>query len=92
MSTWLSWLKILGDPIHFLCLSLRPRGSLAAENLFLRKQLAFYQDVCGELLILAKSTIRHTQALSFYLSRGPIGSGDFTRESGMRLDHGVLSP
>ena len=44
MMTWLSWLKILGDLIHFLDLSLRPRGSLAAENLFLRKQLAFYQE------------------------------------------------
>jgi putative transposase len=44
MSTWLSWPKILGDLVHFLCLSLRPRGSLAAENLFLRKQLAFYQE------------------------------------------------
>src|SRR5271155_2092558 len=44
MSTWLSWLKILGDLSHFLYLSLRPRGSLAAENLFLRKQLAFYQE------------------------------------------------
>src|SRR5208283_1324954 len=44
MMTWLSWLKILGDLIHFLGLSLRPRGSLAAENLFLRKQLAFYQE------------------------------------------------
>jgi putative transposase len=44
MSTWLSWLKILGDLVHFLSLSLRPRDSLAAENLFLRKQLAFYQE------------------------------------------------
>ena len=34
----------MGDLIHFLCLSLRTRGSLAAENLFLRKQLAFYQE------------------------------------------------
>ena len=44
MSTWLSCLRILGDLIHLVCLSLRSRGSLAAENLFLRKQLAFYQE------------------------------------------------
>jgi putative transposase len=44
MRIGLSWLRILGDPIHFLCLGLRSRISLAAENLFLRKQLAFYQE------------------------------------------------
>ena len=44
MGKWFVWLKTVGDLIHFLCLSLRPRGSLAAENLFLRKQLAFYQE------------------------------------------------
>ena len=44
MSTWLSWLKTVGDVIHFLGLSLRSRRSLAAENLFLRKQLAFYKE------------------------------------------------
>jgi len=35
---------MLGDLVHFLCLGLRFRTSLAAENLFLRKQLAFYQE------------------------------------------------
>ena len=40
----LSWLRIVGDLIHFLCLGLRSRTSLAAENLFLRKQLAFYEE------------------------------------------------
>jgi len=40
----LSWLKIVGDLVHFLCLGLRSRTSLAAENLFLRKQLAYYQE------------------------------------------------
>lgn len=39
-----SWFGILGDLVHFLCLGLRSRASLAAENLFLRKQLAFYQE------------------------------------------------
>jgi hypothetical protein len=33
MRTWLSWLKIVGDLIHFLGLGLRSRRSLAAENL-----------------------------------------------------------
>jgi putative transposase len=40
----LSWLRIIYDLVHFLCLGLRSRTSLAAENLFLRKQLAFYQE------------------------------------------------
>ena len=44
MSRWLSWLRVLADLVHFLCLGLRPKASLAAENLFLRKQLAFYQE------------------------------------------------
>ncbi len=44
MRAGLSWLRILGDLVHFLCLGLRSRTSLAAENLFLRKQLAFYQE------------------------------------------------
>ncbi len=44
MRAGLSWLRILGDFFHFLCLGLRSRTSLAAENLFLRKQLAFYQE------------------------------------------------
>ena len=44
MRTGLSWLRILVDLVHFVCLGLRSRSSLAAENLFLRKQLAFYQE------------------------------------------------
>ena len=43
MESCLLWLNLFGDLLHFLGLSLRPQGSLAAENLFLRKQLAFYQ-------------------------------------------------
>jgi hypothetical protein len=35
--------------------------------------------VCGELLISPESAIRHTQAISFYLPRGPIGSGHFSQ-------------
>ena len=44
MRTGLSWLRILADLVHFVCLGLRSGSSLAAENLFLRKQLAFYQE------------------------------------------------
>ena len=44
MRTGLSWLRILCDLVQFPCLGLRSRTSLAAENLFLRKQLAFYQE------------------------------------------------
>jgi putative transposase len=44
MSASLSWFRILSDLVHFVALCLRLRTSLAAENLFLRKQLAFYQE------------------------------------------------
>ena len=37
-------IKLLGDLATFLWLVLRPQGALAAENLFLRKQLAMYQE------------------------------------------------
>ena len=35
---------LLCDGLRFLCLCLRPSPALAAENLFLRKQLAQYQE------------------------------------------------
>jgi len=44
MSARLIWLKLAGDAIRFLALCFRSRRSLAAENFFLRKQLAFYQE------------------------------------------------
>jgi putative transposase len=44
MRAGLSWLGIPRDMVYFLGLCLRPSTSLAAENLFLRKQLAFYQE------------------------------------------------
>lgn len=44
MSARLIWLRIARDAIQLLALCLRSRTSLAAENLFLRKQLAFYQE------------------------------------------------
>ena len=44
MRAGLSWFRILDDLVHFLSLGLHSRTSLAAENLFLRKQLAFYRE------------------------------------------------
>ena len=44
MRTGLSWLRIVGDLVHLLGLGLRSRRALAAENLFLRKQLLFYRE------------------------------------------------
>ena len=44
MKSCLLWLNVLADLFRFLVLSLRSESSLAAENLFLRKQLAFYQE------------------------------------------------
>ena len=35
---------IVADGMQFVALLARPRTALAAENLFLRKQLAFYQE------------------------------------------------
>ena len=38
------WLNLFADTFRFRFLGLRSRSSLAAENLFLRKQLGFYQE------------------------------------------------
>jgi transposase InsO family protein len=40
----LLWLNVLADLLRLVVLGLRSNSSLAAENLFLRKQLAFYQE------------------------------------------------
>jgi hypothetical protein len=40
----LGWLHVFGDVFRFLAFCLPPKTSLAAENLFLRKQPAFYQE------------------------------------------------
>ena len=37
-------LTLMVDVVRFLCLCLRPSPVLAVENLFLHKQLAFYQE------------------------------------------------
>jgi hypothetical protein len=44
MKSCLLGLNLAADLLHFLVLSLRSRSSLAAENLFLRKQLVFYRE------------------------------------------------
>ena len=38
------WLNLFADLLRLLVLSLQSKTSLAAENLFLRKQLGFYQE------------------------------------------------
>jgi hypothetical protein len=40
----LLWLNLFTDLLRFLLLTVRSKSSLAAENLFLRKQLALYQE------------------------------------------------
>ena len=37
-------IKLLGDLVTFMWLIVRPRDTLAGENLFLRKQVAMYQE------------------------------------------------
>jgi hypothetical protein len=44
MKSFLCWLNPFADLLRLLVLGLRSKTSLAAENLFLRKQLAFYQE------------------------------------------------
>ena len=44
LASFLSWLNPLADLLLLVALGLRSKTSLAAENLFLRKQLAFYQE------------------------------------------------
>ena len=43
MNFWACRLNLCADLLRFLFLGLRSRSSLAAENLFLRKQVGFYQ-------------------------------------------------
>jgi putative transposase len=44
MKSCLLWLNLLADLFRFLVLRFRSKSSLAAANLFLRKQLGFYQE------------------------------------------------
>jgi putative transposase len=65
MKSCLLWLYVLADLLRLLVLSLRSESSLAAENLFLRKQLAFYQ----ERKIRPRRTSRPAQVTLILLSR-----------------------
>jgi putative transposase len=65
MKSCLSWLHILGDLFRLLALALRSKSSLAAENLFLRKQLAFYR----ERKIKPRRTDNPTRLTLIWLSR-----------------------
>jgi putative transposase len=58
-------LPLLYDGMRFLRLCLRPSPTLAAENLFLRKQLAMYQ----ERHIKPKHTTNATRLVLVWLSR-----------------------
>src|SRR5208282_3931317 len=40
----LLWLNLFADLLRFLVLGFRSKSALAAENLFLRKQLGFYKE------------------------------------------------
>ena len=41
---WRTTVRLLADALAFVSLGLRSRPRLAAENLFLRKQLALYRE------------------------------------------------
>jgi putative transposase len=58
-------LTLLCDRIRFLCLCLRPSPALAAENLFLRKQLALYQ----ERHVIPRQTTHTTRMAFIWLTR-----------------------
>ncbi len=65
MKSCLCWLNIFGDLLRLFTLGLRSKSSLAAENLFLRKQLAFYQ----ERRIKPRRTDNPTRLTLVWLSR-----------------------
>jgi putative transposase len=65
MESCLLGLSLFADLLRFLIFSLRSRSSLAAENLFLRKQLAFYQ----ERRIKPRRTSQPTRLTLLWLSR-----------------------
>jgi putative transposase len=65
MKSCLLWLNLFVDLLRFLVLGLRSKSSLAAENLFLRKQLAIYQ----ERAIKPGRTSQSTRLTLLWLSR-----------------------
>jgi putative transposase len=58
-------LNLFADLLGFLLLELRSKSALAAENLFLRKQLAFYQ----ERRVKPRRTSHPTRLTLVWLSR-----------------------
>jgi transposase InsO family protein len=65
MKSCLLWLNLVADLLRFLVVGLRSKSSLAAENLFLRKQLAIYQ----ERAIKPGRTSQSTRLTLLWLSR-----------------------
>src|SRR5271169_1740532 len=65
MKSSLLGLNLVADLLRFLVLGLRSKSSLAAENLFLRKQLAIYQ----ERAIRPGRTSQSTRLTLLWLSR-----------------------
>jgi putative transposase len=63
------WMSLFASMFRFVILTLRSRNSLAAENLFLRKQLAFYQ----ERKIRPRRLDDPTRVTLMWLGRGSIG-------------------
>jgi putative transposase len=61
----LVWLNLFADLLCLLVLGFRSKGSLAAENLFLRKQLAF----CKERRIRPRRTSHPARLTLLWLSR-----------------------
>jgi hypothetical protein len=58
------WLNLFADLLRFLVLSLRSKTSLAAENLFLRKQLAVLPRTQDQI-----TTARRSSALDVGVSQ-----------------------
>src|SRR5271167_2556518 len=73
MRAGLSWFRMLGDLVHFLSLGLHSRTSLAAENLFLRKQLAFYQERKVKPRRADNPTLWSAKTQRHLMQRGPRG-------------------
>jgi hypothetical protein len=68
---------LLADGMHFIALCARSRTALAAENLFLRKQLAFYQ----ERKVAPRRFDNVTRLMLVLLSHGKVHAEQATRMS-----------
>lgn len=78
MPAGLRWLKTPGDLVRLLCLGLRSRTSLAAENLVLRKHLAFYQE--RKVPTLFGNLWRYSADLIFLINNPAIREAFFPRD------------